>query len=268
MKKDMKLNANRFKGFADIYDNARPECPQKIKEILLNYLNRTLSLVVDIGCGTGLSTVIWSEVSSNVIGVEPSEDMIKLAREKSVGLSNVEFISAFSNNTGIQDNSADIVTCSQAFHWMNPESTINEVARILKPGGIFATYDCDWPPVCNFEAELEYEKLFQKVSEIEAEHSSLKNGFEKWDKDKHLSNIKNSNKFRFTREVVFLNRENCDAERFINIALSQGGLQAIIKEEIAELDPFLETFKERIVEIFGASTFEIDFCYRMRIGIK
>ncbi len=268
MKKDMKLNVNRFQGFADIYDNARPECPEKVKEILLKYLNEKPSLVVDIGCGTGLSTTIWSEVSSNVIGIEPSEDMIKLAREKSKNFSNVEFISAFSNNTSIEDNSVDIVTCSQAFHWMNPESTINEVARILKKGGIFATYDCDWPPVCNWQAELEYEKLFRKVSELEAEHSSLKNSFVKWDKDKHLINIKNSNKFRFAREVVFLNRENCDGERFINIALSQGGLQAIIREEIAEFNPFLEIFQEKIIEIFGDATFEIEFCYRMRIGIK
>ena len=41
--------------------------------------------------------------------------------------------------------SADIVTCSQSFHWMEPEPTLAEIARILRPGGVFAAYDYDWP---------------------------------------------------------------------------------------------------------------------------
>lgn len=43
----------------------------------------------------------------------------------------VRYISGFSDKTGLEDNSVDIVTCSQSFHWMNPETTLNEVSRIL-----------------------------------------------------------------------------------------------------------------------------------------
>lgn len=86
---------------------------------------------------------------------------------------------------------------------MNPESTLNEAARILKKGGIFAVYDCDWPLVCNWEAESEYNKLFDKVKEIESAYSNDKDSFIKWDKEKHLSNIKNSMNFRYVREIVF-----------------------------------------------------------------
>jgi Methylase involved in ubiquinone/menaquinone biosynthesis len=144
------INADRFLGFADVYDNARPKCPEKVKEILLKYLEKSPSVIVDLGCGTGLSTTIWSKVSNKVIGIEPSRDMIKLAREKASNLKNVNFISGFSDNTGLEDSSVDIITCSQSFHWMNPETTLNEASRILKKGGIFAVYDCDWPPVCNW----------------------------------------------------------------------------------------------------------------------
>jgi len=45
--------------------------------------------------------------------------------------------------TDLPDGCADIVTCSQSLHWMVPESTFAEVARILRPGGVFATYDYD-----------------------------------------------------------------------------------------------------------------------------
>jgi len=99
MEKELKLNADRFLGFAEVYDNSRPKCPEKVKEIILKYLGNNPSDVVDLGCGTGLSTVIWSEISNKVIGIEPSNDMIKIAREKSVDLDNVIFMSAFSDNT-------------------------------------------------------------------------------------------------------------------------------------------------------------------------
>lgn len=151
---------------------------------------------------------------------------------------------------------------------MNPETTLNEVSRILKVGGIFAVYDCDWPPVCNWEAELEYNKLLEKVNEIESTNQNIEDSFTRWEKDKHLLNIKNSEKFRYVREIVFSNSETCNAQRFIAIALSQGGIQAILKANGDEINPFLLAFKERILDIFGDTEFKIDFCYRMRIGVK
>jgi Methylase involved in ubiquinone/menaquinone biosynthesis len=268
MKDNLKLNADRFLGFADVYDNARPKCPEKVRDIILNYLGNNPALVVDMGCGTGLSTTIWGSVSDEVIGIEPSADMIKIAKEKSTDFDNVRFVSAFSDNTGLDNNCADVITCSQSFHWMNPDLTLNEVSRLLKKGGIFAVYDYDWPPVCNWEVELEYNKLLKRVIEIESTNPNLKDNFVRWDKDKHLTNVKNSGKFRYVREIVFSNSENCNAHRLIGLALSQGGLQAILKANIEEIDPFVATFKKTILDIYGDKRFEINLCYRMRIGIK
>ncbi|MDR3542969.1 MAG: class I SAM-dependent methyltransferase [Desulfosporosinus sp.] len=268
MLENLQLNADRFLGFADVYDKARPRCPEKVKEILLNYLGHTPSLVVDMGCGTGLSTILWSDVSSKVIGIEPSTDMLKIAKNNSSILDNVTFISTFSDKTGLDNSCADVITCSQSFHWMNPEATIDEVSRILKKGGVFAVYDYDWPPVCNWEAELEYNKLSEKVKGIESTHPNIKDSFVRWDKARHLSNLEHSGKFRYVREVVFSNSENCNAQRLVGLALSQGGLQAILKANINEIKPYLTSFEERMTEIFGSSEFKIDFCYRMRIAIK
>ncbi|MFL0197399.1 class I SAM-dependent methyltransferase [Clostridium sp. WILCCON 0269] len=268
MREILQLNADRFRGFADVYDNARPKCPKKVPEIILKYLGNNPSLIVDLGCGTGLSTTIWSGISNKVIGIEPSADMIQIAREKVIDLKNVEFVSAFSDNTGLENCCADIITCSQSFHWMNPETTLSEVSRILKKGGVFAVYDYDWPPVCNWKAELEYYKLFHKVKEIESTHPDVKDSFKRWDKGRHLLNMRNSGNFRYVREIVFSNSEVCNAQRFIEMALSQGGLQAIMKVNIDEINSFLLSFQKRTLEILGNSEFEIDFCYRMRIGIK
>lgn len=194
--------------------------------------------------------------------------MLNRAKQKSIGLDNVSFIQAFSDKIGLADESADVVTCSQSFHWMNPETTVKEVSRILKDGGVFAVYDCDWPSVINWKVEKEYDALFRKVKEFEEANPVLKDGFKSWPKDRHLMNIKNSGKFRYVREVVFSNGEECNATRFISIALSQGSLQSIIKSGIIECEPYIKNFKERVASILGNEECMIDFCYRMRLGVK
>jgi ubiquinone/menaquinone biosynthesis C-methylase UbiE len=52
---------------------------------------------------------------------------------------------------GLRDASVDIVTCSQAFHWMEPDPAFAEAARILYPAGVFAAYDYDVSPVVHPE---------------------------------------------------------------------------------------------------------------------
>lgn len=260
-----KINSNRFFEFAKLYENSRPTIPETACNTVLNYLGYTPSQVVDLGCGTGLSTLAWSGKCEKIIGIEPNEEMLSVARQKSGAVS---FIKAYSNNTTLPDNSADIVICSQSFHWMNPTDTLAEVNRILKPNGVFATVDCDWPPVCSVEAELAYSQLLNKVRFIELENKDIFKTFQRWNKDKHLQNIKQSGYFRYSREIVFMNKEKSNADRFIGIALSQGGLQTILKIQPDLIENDVELFEKKIKSVYGNSEFDIGFCYRMRIGVK
>ena len=59
---------------------------------------------------------------------------------------------ASATRPGLADGSADVVLAVQAMHWMEPAATLAEVARILRPGGVFATVDADWPPVTGLAA--------------------------------------------------------------------------------------------------------------------
>lgn len=143
-----KQNIDRFLGFQADYDRYRPEAPPLIIKLLTDYLGSTPSVVADIGCGTGLSTFLWKDVSDHVIGIEPNPDMLGKAIDK---LSRIEdpqsitFVQGYSNQLPLAVDSVDIVTCSQSFHWMDPESTLREISRVLRTGGVFAAYDCDWP---------------------------------------------------------------------------------------------------------------------------
>lgn len=265
---DVTKNAERFTGYADVYHMARPRCPRFVVECLVNYLGHFPQTVVDLGCGTGLSTRLWGTAAAEVIGVEPSLDMLTYAQEHCAPKQNVRFVNAFAHETGLAEECADVVTCSQSFHWMEPEVTLQEVDRILKPGGIFATYDCDWPPVCDRRAEEAYNDLQRRISELASATKDYGESFLRWEKNEHLAHIRESGYFGYAREIVFSNTEECNAQRFINLALSQGGLQTMMRLEPEIVKLCVSRFEKKVREIFEDEIFRMDFCYRMRIGIK
>ena len=260
------LNATRFTGFSDIYDKARPVMPKKAIEFVLVYLQTQPDTVVDLGCGTGLSTTAWQGYCKRAVGIEPSEDMLNVARQKQAA--NITFKHGCGHQIPLSDQCADAVICSQSFHWMEPISTLTEVNRILHKNGVFATVDCDWPPVCCWAAEKAYQILFESVAEIEEKYSSEVVPFTKWPKEEHLNNIRNSKHFRFLREIVFSQKEHCTPERYINLALSQGGLQSVLKTHPSLIAPHIDSFVRAVNTAFGDTQFEIEFGYRMRLAVK
>ena len=94
-------------------------------------------LVVDLGSGTGLSTRVWADRAEEVVGIEPNARMAEQARLVTRA-PNVRYVDSFAAETSLPAGAADIVTCSQAFHWMEPGAVLAEAARILRPGGVFA----------------------------------------------------------------------------------------------------------------------------------
>jgi ubiquinone/menaquinone biosynthesis C-methylase UbiE len=258
-------NVERFSGFADLYDRYRPQPPKIVTEIILKYLGKRPSVVVDLGCGTGLSTYIWEDLADKVIGIEPNQDMREKAREKG---EKIIFKPGYSNSTQLDSDSVDVVTCSQSFHWMEPESALKEVGRILKEGGIFAVYDCDWPPTVDWLVEDAYMRFSANVKHtleaVEKEQVPVK----RWEKDKHLENLKRSNRFRFTKEIVFHSEEKGDAEGFIGLALSQGSVQTLLKLGNGDIQNHIDRFANVVNGRIGKGEVDLIFSYRMRLGIK
>lgn len=73
--------------------------------------------VVDLGCGTGLSTLVWRNRCLEVIGIEPSDDMLAVAQKKE--MNGIAFRKGSSTSTGLPDKSADAVICSSRFTGWN-----------------------------------------------------------------------------------------------------------------------------------------------------
>ncbi len=265
-------NINRFNGFDELYDRNRPKPPLLAADLLINYLQKRPQLVLDVGCGTGLSTMIWAGKAKQIIGVDANGDMLGRARMKleQQPMSGISFEQGYSNELPASSSTVDIVTCSQSFHWMEPVSTLREAHRVLNDGGIFAAYDCDWPPILNWQLEREYEHLIDLSERLLEQHGDPEQMAVKRDKSTHVETLRKSGHFRFVREIVFQHTEPCSAERYTGLLLSQGGIQAALKlgAPAQHLENEIGVLQAMADDFFRGGMINVLFSYRMRIGIK
>jgi SAM-dependent methyltransferase len=251
-------------GFAAGFDSNRPAPPTVLLDILCiaAQVDRP-RLVVDLGSGTGLSTRPWADRADQVIGVEASPEM-RTQAEAATTAGNVRFVQAYAQATGLADGKADLVTCSQALHWMAPEPTFAEAARLLRPGGVFAAYDYDWPPVVNWEVEAAFEELMRRVRAGRAPDGR---GM-RYAKEGHLERIKASGHFRYAREIVFHSRDRADARRIVGMALSLGPLTVLLSKGMSEEEAGLTALREAAYGALGDREVDIFFGYRIRLGVR
>jgi SAM-dependent methyltransferase len=263
---DFSGNIARFTGFAAAYDEFRPAPPAVLAEILTTLARAPRpALVVDLGCGTGLSTRYWADKAERVIGIDPTESMRTQA--ETAPSPPISYRQGFSHETGLTDGCADIVTCSQALHWMDPLPTFREVARVLRPGGVFAAYDYDWPPATGFwEADAAFENCQRRVSELEERHG-VSDGVRKWDKASHLARMRESGFFRQVREVLAHHHEPGNADRFLGALGSQGGLRSLTKIGLTEAEIGISEVREVAERLLGEEPRLWHWSYRIRVGI-
>ncbi len=126
-------STDNFTDKAEVYAKYRPSYPLEYIEYLISeaglYEN---CIIADIGSGTGILSRQLLERGFTVIGVEPNDDMRTVAEQTLKPDSRFISVKAKAENTTINDNSLDLVTVAQAFHWFDIELFRLECQRILK----------------------------------------------------------------------------------------------------------------------------------------
>ena len=135
----MKDATKRFSDRVDNYIKYRPGYPTELLQALLEKSGLGKEAVIaDIGSGTGILTRLLLELNPTVIGVEPNANMREAAESLLSDYPGFTSIDAPAEQTGLDDDSVDLITAAQAFHWFNNAETKSEFRRILKPDGKLA----------------------------------------------------------------------------------------------------------------------------------
>ena len=114
--------------------------------------------VLDVGCGVGtmaLAAKSYVGAAGRVVGIEPSREMVVYAREKAKRRkAAVEFRQGVIERLDFTERTFDAIFCLIVMHHMPDESKIQgiqEMARVLKPGGRLVVVDSNLNLLPSFE---------------------------------------------------------------------------------------------------------------------
>ncbi len=129
-------STQRFSSRVENYINYRPSYPREVIDLLVRECGLTRdSIVADLGSGTGILSKLLLDAGCRVFGVEPNTEMREAGERLLRGYPNFISTDATAEDTALPNESVDLMTAGQAFHWFDVAKARAECLRILKPGG-------------------------------------------------------------------------------------------------------------------------------------
>jgi SAM-dependent methyltransferase len=118
--------------------------------------------VLDLGCGAGHTTIAVAMRAAHATGIDVTEEMLAEGRKQLArrGITNVTFEQGDACAVRFPDGSFDVVTCRfAAHHFPDAAASVQEAARVLKPGGRYVLVDSlapEDPGLDTFENMIEF----------------------------------------------------------------------------------------------------------------
>ena len=125
--------ARSFGAGAWRYDRARPSYPDELIAAIV--AASPGPQVLDVGCGTGISSRQFQAAGCQVLGVDPDARMAEIARQHGV---RVEVCAI--EDWDPAGRAFDAVVAGQAWHWVDPVAGAVKAAKALRPGGRIAPF--------------------------------------------------------------------------------------------------------------------------------
>lgn len=124
-----------FSSQSDLYARYRPTYPKELYKYVLSFVKEK-NTVWDCATGNGQAAVVLSNYFKKVIATDVSAAQI----EKAVRKDNIEYLVCSAESTPFAENTFDLVTVAQAYHWIKWDEFRKEVMRVCKPGAVIAIW--------------------------------------------------------------------------------------------------------------------------------
>lgn len=124
---------------ARLYAAGRPDYSALVTDIIrrLTGITEPVPCAVDVGSGTGISTIAIAPLAEAVIGVEPSAAMLRYAAPAV----NVTYVAGSAENLPMDDSSCDLIAVGSALHWFDRARFLSEASRIATPATWLVVHD-------------------------------------------------------------------------------------------------------------------------------
>jgi len=161
-------------------------------------------VLVDVGTGTGTLARGFAERGCKVTGIDIAAQMLEQAKDLSLQAElEVDFRFAKAEATGLPDDSFDVVTAGQCWHWFDRPNVALEVKRILKPNGRILIAHFDWLPLTGNVVDLT-EKLIQTYNpKWYAEFGGMTGIYSEWLRDLGEAGFLDIQTFSFDMDVPY-----------------------------------------------------------------
>ena len=148
---------DHFSTQSDGYAQYRPSYPDELYRYLASLTIQHES-AWDCATGSGQAATALTKYYKNVIASDASESQIATAQSHS----QVEYRVATAEDSGLEENSIDLLTVGQAFHWFDHELFFAEACRVLPNEGVLAIWcyeTCEVDAACDAVIERLYSDI-------------------------------------------------------------------------------------------------------------
>lgn len=234
---------------AERYARARPRihvtAVDKIRAV--TRVTTPFSRALDVGCGTGQSSVALAAVADSIVGVDRSTEMLAHAMSNP----KVTYYAAAAENIPFQDRQFDLITAGLAFHWFDAHRFLTESHRLLRRSGWLAIY------TSGFTGEMVEEPAFAM-----------------WFRDEFLRHyptpprnptvitgaLAEAHRFQLMSEDSLLHEIEMSADEFIDYELSTTNVIAMVERGESSFDAAAVWMRRSMSSLFeGRSTGTFEF---------
>lgn len=178
--KRIKYNAERIWGWGTMAGKLRVK--RRVNEILENMGTLHNPKVLELGCGVGIFTEQFIKNGINIVSLDISHSLLKLAKEKK-GVSKI--LVADAELMPFKDGSFDLILGVSVLHHLNVENALKESKRVLKKGGMIILSEPNMAnPQIFLQRRINWLRKFMHVTPTETaffrwrlKSTLLKNGF-------------------------------------------------------------------------------------------
>jgi len=241
------MNFFSSKTAAERYAKGRPNVQAAAIKALKEFakIKKPFKKCLDVGCGTGLSSVAVAEICEEVIGIDISAAMISQAQSHP----KIQYKQSSAENLPFENNSFHLITAGLAMHWFDQPAFLKEAKRVLKPGGWLVIYNNEFKP--ELLSPPEFSQWFNDSYLERYPNPPRKNALQF---DEKLA----KDGFEFLGKGEFFNNIAMTREQFVAYLESQSNVIAKVEqgsEKIEAVETWLSDSSQKFFENENPKTF-------------